>query len=101
MRRKPLRVPRFEIRNGIVHCCVLVAMRLAEAEHLLALGHVTQATVVFTFAVEEFGKAVLLRRAFESSSEMEPLLTIDGFYDHTSKLEAAATEISGESLRVG
>ncbi len=98
--KKPPKVPRWELRNGIVQCLSIVAMRLGEAEALLAGGFPTQATIVFTFAVEEFGKAVLLRRAFEQSRETDTTVVIDGFYDHTAKLDAAA-EIPEESLRVG
>ncbi len=79
--KKPPKVPRWELRNGIVQCLSIVAMRLGEAEALLAGGFPTQATIVFTFAVEEFGKAVLLRRAFEQSRETDPTVVIDGFYD--------------------
>ncbi len=99
--KKPPKVPRWELRNGITQCLSIVAMRLGEAEALLAGGFPTQATIVFTFAVEEFGKAVLLRRAFEQSRETDTTVVIDGFYDHTAKLDAAATEIPEESLRVG
>jgi AbiV family abortive infection protein len=99
--RKPPRVPRWELRNGVVQCLAIVAMRLEEAEVLLAAGFPTQATIVFTFAVEEFGKAVLLRRSLEESRETDVLVVIEGFYDHTAKLEAAATEIPKEALLVG
>src|SRR5262249_24811852 len=75
--------------------------RLGEAETLLAAGYLTQATIVFTFAVEEFGKAVLLRRALERSSSPEVLVVVERFYDHSAKLEAAATEIPKEGLLVG
>ena len=84
-----------------MQCLALVAMRLTEAETLLAQGLPTQATILFTFAVEEFGKAVLLRRAFERSDETVALVEIEGFYDHVAKLEAAATEIPQQYLLVG
>ena len=99
--RKPPKVPRWEIRNGIVHCLSIVPIRLGEAETLLTVGYPTQATIVFTFAVEEFGKAVLLRRAFARSRATDVTVVVDGFYDHTAKLEAAATEIPREGLLVG
>ena len=99
--RKPPKVPRWELRDGIVQCISIVAMRLGEAEALLVAGFPTQATIVFTFAVEEFGKAVLLRRALERSRETDVTVGVEGFYDHTAKLEAASAEIPPESLRVG
>ena len=59
----------------------------------------TQSAILFTFAVEEFGKAVLLQRALTSSAETAALVSIEGFYDHTAKLEAAASELPEASLR--
>jgi AbiV family abortive infection protein len=76
-------------------------MRLSEADALLVANFPTQAAIVFTFAVEEFGKAVLLRRAFEASGETDMLVVIDGFYEHTAKLDAAATEIPARGLLLG
>ena len=99
--RKPPKVPRWELRNGIVQCLSVVAMRLDEAETLLAAGYPTQATIVFTFAVEEFGKAVLLRGALEQSRATDVTVLVNGFYDHTAKLEAAASEIPTPGLLVG
>jgi|SRR5215831_16944317 len=99
--RKPPKVPRWELKNGVVQCLALVGLRLGEAEALLTNRFPTQATIVFTFAVEEFGKAVLLRRALVGSRETDVLVAVDGFYDHTAKLEAAATEIPAEHLFVG
>ena len=84
-----------------MQCLSVVALRLTEAEALLTAGFPTQATIVFTFAVEEFGKAVLLRRALERSCETDVTVAVDGFYEHTAKLEAAATEIPEEHLVVG
>lgn len=62
-------VPRWEVTHGIRQCLAVVAMRLGEAEALLTAGFLTQATIIFTFAVEEFGKSILLRRALERSHE--------------------------------
>ncbi len=73
----PPKIPRWELRNGIRQCLSIVALRLEEASALLAVGLSTQATIVFTFAVEEFGKAVLLQRALEHSPETEDLVAID------------------------
>ena len=50
---------------------------------------------MFSFAVEEFGKAVLVRQAYERG---EVIPTIIGFYDHEAKLQAASAEIPGDLL---
>jgi hypothetical protein len=99
--KKPPRVPRWRLAQGVLHCCAITGLRLGEAERLLDAGFPTQATIIFSFAVEEFGKAVLLRRAFEASDERDSLVVVEGFYDHQAKLDAAATVIPEEFLRIG
>jgi AbiV family abortive infection protein len=56
-----------------------------------------QAAIVFSFAVEEFGKAVLLRDAYQTGAD--PVI-VDGFYDHAAKLEGAGKYIPAENLLV-
>ena len=91
MPRKPPSIPRDALRGGTERCLNSALRYLDGAQTLLdrptLLPH---AGVLFSFAVEEFGKAVLLRRAYE---EGEGILTIVGFYDHEAKLEAAAGEL--------
>ena len=48
-------------------------------------------------SLEEFGKAVLVKKAFDLGGD--PAI-IDGFYDHEAKLEAAASQIPPEHLRI-
>jgi AbiV family abortive infection protein len=60
-------------------------------------GLFTQAAVIFSFAVEKFGKAALLRAAYESG--VDPVV-VEGFYDHKVKLDAAAIHIPAQHLRL-
>lgn len=96
MPRKPPSIPRDALRAGIEHCLNSALRYLDGARSLVdtptLLPHVG---VLFSFAVEEFGKAVLLRRAYELSEAMP---TIVGFYDHEAKLEAASAEIPPDLL---
>ena len=55
----------------------------------------SQAAVVFSFAVEEFGKAMLLRNAYDTGTDP---VTVSGFYEHSDKLAAAANVIPRKYL---
>ena len=88
-------IPRSALRDGIVACLTVASLRLDEADVALRQGLLTQAGVVFTFAVEEFGKAALLKQGFESKSDP---VVIDGFYDHRVKLGAAVNHVDPQLL---
>ncbi len=95
--RKDPTIPRSALREGILHCLSVASLRLEETDTLLTQGLPTQAGIVFSFAVEEFGKAALLRQAIESGAD--PAL-IDGFYDHREKIAAAAKHVESRFLRL-
>ena len=82
---------------GILTCLSVASLRLAEAESLLANGYLTAAGIVFSFAVEEFGKAVLLHEAQETDTDP---VTVKGFYVHEVKIEAAGRHLSRDDLRL-
>jgi hypothetical protein len=90
-------IPRSELQMGIKHCLCVASLRLEESDTLLEKGLPTSAGIIFSFAVEEYGKAVLLRRAYEAGADPAP---IAGFYDHGTKLAAAASSIPAEHLRL-
>lgn len=90
-------IPRGALRMGVLTCLSVASSRLEETDVLLSHGLLTQAAVLFSFALEEFGKAVLLRKAYESGAD---LASIEGFYDHRTKIEAAATRIDPKHLRI-
>ena len=71
MARAPvLTVPREALPSGIDKCLDVASWRLREAASLLSAPAepILTAAILFTFAIEEFGKAVLLRRAWESGT---------------------------------
>src|SRR5215468_6703953 len=88
-------IGRMALRRGIMTCITVSSLRLEEAESLLAAGFLTGAGIVFSFAVEEFGKGLMLRNAFRSG--VDPVV-VEGFYDHDVKLGAASTLIPQEYL---
>ena len=90
-------IARTELRRGIMTCISVSSLRQAEAESLLTAAFLTGAGIVFSFAVEEFGKAVMLRDAFRSGTDP---VTVHGFSDHRVKIEAAHTLIPAEYLRL-
>ena len=50
-----------------------------------------QSAIVLSFALEEFGKALLLDRALDQQSSDQ--VTVEGFYDHRRKFGAARAVI--------
>lgn len=90
-------IPRQELRTGALKCIAIAESRLAEAEALIEAHFESQAAVVFSFAVEELGKAVLLRQAYDRALAS---VTVNGFYEHRDKLVAAEIVIPNEYLRL-
>jgi AbiV family abortive infection protein len=80
--------------SGAQKCLEVAVSRLDEATVLLN-EFANQAAVLFSFAVEEFGKAMLLRAAYETQTDPA---VIEGFYDHQVKLTAAADHIPEKFL---
>ena len=75
-------------------CLKKSALLLEEAAILATAGdeHVRHSSVLFSYAVEELGKAAILREELERNSEKP---TIRGFYHHPTKI-GKATELVGE-----
>lgn len=96
MPRKSPSISRDALRAGIERCLHSALRYLDGARSLLDITELLpHAGVLFSLAVEEFGKGVLLRRASERGEEVP---TIVGFYDHEAKLEAAASELPPDLL---
>jgi AbiV family abortive infection protein len=93
--RDPDPIPRAALRQGILTCLSVASLRLQETDLLLPHGLLTQAAVLFSLAVEEFGKASLLRKAFESGQD--PAVVKD-FYDHHLKIAAAGAYLDANDL---
>ena len=85
-------IPREALTAGIEKCLEVASWRLREASSLLSAdpAPTVTAAIFFTFAIEEFGKAVLIHKAIKTG---EPSVKIAGFYDHWVKIEAAAEHI--------
>lgn len=98
MGREDPRIPQDSLRAGTERC-LHNALRYLHGARSLANDSelLPQASILFSYAVEEFGKAVLLRKAHERG---ELVSKIVGFYDHKTKLEAAFAEIPSEFLKL-
>ncbi len=60
-RKPPPTVTREQLQPGIARCCEVSLWRLREATALLDTGSApVTAAILFSFAVEEFGKAALV-----------------------------------------
>jgi AbiV family abortive infection protein len=95
-RKPPPTIPRRQVGAGVGACLTLAETLLREARALIqASGYLEQAAIVFSFAVEEFGKAVLLRDAYTTG--VDPV-TINGFYEHSPKLDSARKYIPEKKL---
>jgi len=87
-------IPRSALSLGIAKCLEVAGWRLREAGGLVNSAPHT-AAILFSFGVEEFGKAALLHEAFQAGDDP---VTIKGFYDHKTKLTAAGRHIAPSSL---
>jgi AbiV family abortive infection protein len=89
-------VPRAALESGIAACLFAAEARLGEARALVD-GHLslTLAAIALSFAIEEFGKAVMLRAASERGDDP---VTLRDFYDHAAKIEAAEEAIGALPL---
>ena len=96
-KRDPVEVPRDALMAGIEKCLEVSQWRLREASSLLSQDPPPSVTaaIFFTFGIEEFGKAALLRKAFETG---QSTVKIAGFYDHRAKIGAATQHIPEEQL---
>src|SRR5687767_12296683 len=87
-RPPPALLPRGELRAGIERCLAKAGRLNTDAELLLSAGgSLTHASVLFSYAVEELGKALLLADADARGTE-DPV-RIAGFYHHETKLKRA------------
>jgi AbiV family abortive infection protein len=81
-------IPRSELSLGITQCLFVATQRLNEADYLLEKDFFAASGILFSFAIEELGKAVLLREAYGRGADPAP---VKGFYYHIAKLKAAET----------
>lgn len=89
------------IDEGIKKCIINSRSLLEASKKLNADNFEKESTVIFYLALEEFGKAVLLRdkKKFAEHKGQNEIETADFFYDHNKKIEAAIHTI-GSNIEI-
>lgn len=88
---KTKNIPTEEINTGIRECLKNTKNLLGASKMLLNNQYSMPSAIMYYHALEEFGKAVLLRdkqKVAEYKKQIE-IETIDFFYDHRKKIDAA------------
>lgn len=88
-------IPLSALRTGTCLALERSASLLADARLASQVGAHLGAAVLFSQAVEEFGKAVMLRTAGLEGSPV-----VENFYDHETKLAKAAEVLPADSLMI-
>lgn len=96
---KDREIPRWALKDGATVCRAAAARNAAAAEVLLNADHPGSAAVFVSLAMEELGKAAMLRDAFDTGGVRDHTHVISGFTDHNAKLAAAARLTGGSPLR--
>jgi AbiV family abortive infection protein len=83
---KTKKIPLNKIQEGITLSLKKAVMHLDAAESLIDTKHLDDSAVLMEFAIEEFGRAVILREMLKKSiTEIEKNI----WYNHDPKYEAA------------
>ena len=106
-RRPPLRshaIPGDKVRDGVQLCGVKVAHLLQDAEMLChAGGHEATAIFLYTVALEEFGKALLLRELLGKESADSTIRVPGGYFAgpsaHRKKIDRARRHLPPECIQ--
>ena len=88
---KDLYVSRNQFQDGINKCKRNITDYLSETELLMSQGRLSHATILLEFALEEFGKVLVMKRAFELDPNDPFKISGDKFYDHRTKEKKAWT----------
>ncbi|MDE1845409.1 MAG: AbiV family abortive infection protein [Thaumarchaeota archaeon] len=95
--------PASEIDNGIKKCLARSQSILESASLLLNAGKKNEAYVLYTFAVEEFGKACLLKK-MKNTAQQQSLTTITKdtvtFHDHDAKIKEAESTFKNPTSKI-
>ena len=89
-----IHVARNQLQEGIDKCKLNVADYLSETELLMSKGKFSHATILVEFAIEEFGKILVIKRAFELDPNDPFKIRGDKFYDHRTKEKKAWTVLN-------
>lgn len=88
-----IRIPLDKIKEGIEHSLNKSSQHLEGAEACISIGNLDAAVILLEFAIEEFGRAVVLRENYKASSgEVDSKLE----RDHNYKYDKAWTVLPPE-----
>ncbi len=87
--RKDLFVQRKQFQEGIDLCKTNVANYHDETETLLSKGQVAHGLIFVEFAIEEFGKLMVIEKAFNKNTNDPFRIKSDDFYSHETKSKLA------------
>lgn len=91
-------IGRDRLLPGTARCLKKAANLLDDARVLLGASRPLVASILFSYAIEEFGKATLLHEAYEKSRDATPI--IHGFYDHDTKIKKAGEHLPQQAMRL-
>jgi AbiV family abortive infection protein len=86
---KDLSVNRGQMLEGIKKCKENITDYLLETELLMSQGKIGHALILAEFAIEEFGKILVIKRAFELDQNDPFVIKGKKFYDHVTKSRKA------------
>lgn len=89
-----LYVPRKQMQEGIDKCKCNITDYLSETELLMSQGKLNHAVILVEFAIEEFGKILVIKRAFDLDSNDPIRISAKKFYDHERKTKKAWTVLN-------
>lgn len=95
--------PVSEIDNGIKKCLDKSQSLIESALLLVQAGKSHEAYVLYTFAVEEFGKACLLKKSKDNAQQRNiPIISNDNvtFTDHDAKIREAEATFTNPTSRI-
>ena len=82
-------IPRKLVQEGIDFCKRNITDFLADAKIIIAEGRINHAYVMVEFAIEEFGKIIMIKEAFNSDLNDPFRVKGEVFGDHKGKSEKA------------
>lgn len=96
---KPPAIPRAQLPEGIRRCLAKSNRLNEDALTLLESSpdSLVNASVLFSYAVEELGKAALLRDAMDDVNDP---VVVSGFYNHPEKLRRAERLLGEDALEL-
>jgi hypothetical protein len=88
-RHKNLDVKRSQLQEGVDLCKTNVSTYLIETNLLISQGYLGHAVIFTEFAIEELGKALLIKEAFRFDQNDPFKIEASKFYNHDTKIDFA------------